>query len=88
MLSDPSTVAVLKQQVVALLLRARLLAPPRASASHGAPVPRADPPHAHPPLQVQECLVHVRSLNEKLASGKYAPDSEELKVPCTPPPSY
>jgi hypothetical protein len=87
MLSDPSTVAVLKQQVVALL-RARLLAPPRAAASHGAPVPRADPPHAHPPLQVQECLVHVRSLNEKLASGKYAPDSEELKVPCTPPPSY
>ena len=29
--------------------------------------------------QVQECLKHVRSLNEKLASGKYAPDSPELK---------
>ena len=27
----------------------------------------------------QECLKHVRSLNEKLASGKYAPDSPELK---------
>ena len=30
--------------------------------------------------QVQECLKHVRSLNEKLASGKYAPDSPELKA--------
>jgi len=29
---------------------------------------------------VQECLKHVRSLNEKLASGKYAPDSPELKA--------
>lgn len=30
--------------------------------------------------QVQECLVHVRSLNEKLASGNYPADSPELKA--------
>ena len=31
------------------------------------------------PYLAQECLKHVRSLDEKLASGKYALDSPELK---------
>jgi hypothetical protein len=36
--------------------------------------------------QVQEALVHVRSLNQKIGSGKADPNSEEIKVCVKIPP--